>query len=523
MGDSLLDKLDAQKMLAWALTEKLDGVGTSADPDLPGFDILGVLGRGGMGTVYKAMHHGLDRMVALKVFTARGGEQDLFIERLKREGRLMAQLEHPNVLGIYDGDVLSDGTPYLVLEYVNGEDLQERIYECKRLKLKESIRIVVKVCNGLSAVHSLGVIHRDIKPANVLLGKNGSVKVTDFGVSKETTTDNNTALTMTGTAIGTVDYMSPEQSNGGVVDERADIYSVGVLLYEMIAGVTPRGAFEPLGKFGAPKELEKLVMRCLQRDPDKRPASAASVAQQLKKIYKQLRGRKVRNASSGIYSGLAGVACLGVLAMFIARGMRELETSSADELAASELTATSELPVVTDRKVRGWVDLCDGLDVVTATRNGQWWNADGTLISNDKPATLIQLNQRPTGAYTIEYAFTRVSGDGDVVMIVPSSIGLLTVSLGTNSMQIPELGKHTRGLAEQKIHNLQLGVVYHVVIDVTDSEIVARVDDQTLEAWSLDAQEKNIQGKWSRAEAGKLALGVDGSQVLFSQLLMQLK
>ena len=129
MGEGSLEKSKAQKMLAWALTEKLDGVGTSVDPDLPGFDILGVLGRGGMGTVYKAMHHGLGRIVALKVFSARGIDQDLFIERLKREGRLMAQLEHPNVLGIHDGDVLSDGTPYLVLEYVDGEDLQNRIYE----------------------------------------------------------------------------------------------------------------------------------------------------------------------------------------------------------------------------------------------------------------------------------------------------------------------------------------------------------------------------------------------------------
>jgi tRNA A-37 threonylcarbamoyl transferase component Bud32 len=523
MGDNSVDKSGAQKMLAWALTEKLDGVGTSADPDLPGFDLLGVLGRGGMGTVYKAMHHGLGRMVALKVFTARGGDQDLFIERLKREGRLMAQLEHPNVLGIYDGDVLSDGTPYLVLEYVNGEDLQERIYERKRLKLKEAIRIAVKVCDGLSAVHTLGVIHRDIKPANVMLGQNGSVKVTDFGVSKETSTDNNTALTMTGTSIGTVDYMSPEQSNGGVVDERADIYSVGVLLYEMIAGVTPRGAFEPLGKFGAPKELEKLVMRCLQRDPDKRPASAASVAQQLKKIYKQLRGRKVRNASSGIYSGLAAMACLGVLAMFIARGMRERMITSADALAAPEFAATSGLPVVSGRKVGVWVDLCDGLDVVTGTRSGQWWNAEGTLISNDKLGTLIQLNQQPTGTYTIEYAFTRVSGDGEIVLIVPSSIGLLTVNLGTDSMRIPELGSNSLGVVERKIHNLQLGVVYNVVIDITDSEIRARVDDQTWVAWSLDVLEKKVHKKWRHAEAGKLALGVDGSQVLFSQLRMQLK
>ena len=516
MEDGSLDQSKAQKMLAWALTEKLDGIGTSADPDLPGFDILGVLGRGGMGTVYKATHHGLGRTVALKVFTARGIDQDLFIERLKREGRLMAQLEHPNVLGIHDGDVLSDGTPYLVLEYVNGEDLQKRIYECKRLKIKEAIRIAVKVCNGLSAVHSLGVIHRDIKPANVLLGKDGSVKVTDFGVSKETTTGNITALTMTGTAIGTVDYMSPEQSNGGVVDARADIYSVGVLLYEMLAGVTPRGAFESLGKYGVPKDLEKLVMRCLQRDPEKRPASALNVALQLKRIYKQLRGRKVRNASSGIYAGLAGLACLGILAMFVARGMRENNPPPAVQ---NTVVASSS----SEREVGVWVDLTKGLEMSEATRSGQWWNADGTLISNNKLGSLIQFDASPTGSYVIECAYTRVSGEGEIVLIVPSSTGLLSVSFGTNFMQIPELGNNRNGISENINHNFQLGVVYTVAIDVTNSEIVARVDGNTWAVWSLEATEKKLQEKWSKAEEGKLALGVDGSQVLFSKLRMQLK
>lgn len=516
MRESSLDGSKAQKMLAWALTEKLDGIGTSADPDLPGFDVLGILGRGGMGTVYKAMHHGLGRVVALKIFTARGVDQDLFIERLKREGRLMAQLKHPNVLGIHDGDALSDGTPYLVLEYVNGEDLQKRIFECQRLKLKEAMRIAVKVCNGLSAVHSLGVIHRDIKPANVLLGKDGSVKVTDFGVSKETSTDNVTALTMTGTAIGTVDYMSPEQSNGGVVDARADIYSVGVLLYEMLAGVTPRGAFEPLGKYGVPKDLEKLVMRCLQRDPERRPASASNVALQLKKSYKQLRGRKVRNVSSGVYAGLAGMACLGIFTMFLARGMRE-----GDAPPAAPVLASSSLPL--GREIGAWVDLTKGLDVLDATLSGQWWNADGTLISNDKPATLVQLNAQPTGAYAVEYVFTRVSGDGDIALIVPSSIGLLSVNLGVDSLRIPELSVNSRGANEQEISKFQLGVGYHVVIDITDSEVVVRVDEQTSAVWTLDSSEGELQRKWRQAAEGKLALGVDGSQVLFSQLRMQLK
>ena len=241
------EKAAARNMLAWALTERLDTPTSDGEIDLEGYEIKEVLGRGAMGVVYKAEHVELGRVVALKVFSPQKEGNELFVERLKREGRLMAQLEHPNVLGIYNAGLMEDETPYLVLEYVEGGDLQKRLRKERRLGKKEAIRIAVRVCNALSAVHSLGIVHRDIKPANVLLGEDGSVKVSDFGISKEMQEAvSHGGLTLTGTTVGTVDYMSPEQSNGGDVDVRSDIYSVGVLLYEMISGVTPRGAFESL-------------------------------------------------------------------------------------------------------------------------------------------------------------------------------------------------------------------------------------------------------------------------------------
>jgi len=236
----------AKKMLAWALTERLDTPTSDGTIDLPGYTIIDTLGKGGMGTVYRAKHSDLGRLVALKVFTPKGSDYDLFVERLKREGKLMAELKHPNVLGIYDAAVMDDGTPYLVLEYVNGEDLQKRLEREKRLPIRNALRIAINVSQALSAVHKIGIIHRDIKPANVLLGMNGSVKVTDFGISKDTRSDESaTSLTMTGTTVGTADYMSPEQTRNEELTSRSDLYSLGVLLYEMLMGVTPRGNFEP--------------------------------------------------------------------------------------------------------------------------------------------------------------------------------------------------------------------------------------------------------------------------------------
>ena len=207
----------AKKMLAWALTEKLEAPREEDTIVLPGYSIKETLGKGGMGTVYRAIHTELNRTVALKIFSPHKKDRDLFVERLKREGKLMAQLKHPNVLSIHDAAVMEDGTPYLVLEYVKGEDLQQKLHNEFTLNQRTAVRIAIKVCEALSAVHQLGIIHRDIKPANVLLGSNGSVKVTDFGISKDMRDkEQNTSLTM----IGTADYMSPEQTRNEELSPR---------------------------------------------------------------------------------------------------------------------------------------------------------------------------------------------------------------------------------------------------------------------------------------------------------------
>ncbi len=294
--NSVTDSNKAKTMLAWALTERLETPTADGTLDLPGYKIIDTLGNGGMGTVYRAQHTDLGRTVALKIFTPQGKNHDLFVERLKREGKLMAELKHPNVLSIYDAAVLKDGTPYLVLEYIKGEDLQKKLMREEKLSQRTAVRIAIEVCEALSAVHKIGIIHRDIKPANVLLGQNGSVKVTDFGISKDTRSDDShTSLTMTGTTVGTADYMSPEQTKNEELTPRSDLYSVGVLLYEMLMGVTPRGNFESLKKSGVPKKLDYIIMRCLQRDRQKRPGSADNLARSLKRILHQLNTRSHNN------------------------------------------------------------------------------------------------------------------------------------------------------------------------------------------------------------------------------------
>lgn len=315
----------AQKMLSWALTERLETPTSDGTVELPGYTIRETLGKGGMGAVYRATQEKLGRSVAIKIFTPQGKNHDLFVERLKREGKLMAELEHPNVLGIYDASTMEDGSPYLVLEYIKGEDLQKRLKRETKLDQRTAVRIAIKVCEALSAVHQLGIIHRDIKPANVLLGEDGSVKVTDFGISKDTRAEEqNTSLTMTGTMVGTADYMSPEQTRNEGLTPRSDLYSVGVLLYEMLMGVTPRGNFESLGKSGVPKRLELLIMRCLQRNRQRRPATAATLAHSLRKVYVQLNTRRRSNYKAVI---LCGIGAISAIALVVSMSIRSKHRS----------------------------------------------------------------------------------------------------------------------------------------------------------------------------------------------------
>lgn len=503
----------AKKMLAWALTEKLVTPTSDGEMDLPGFEIKGLLGRGGMGAVYRAEHQGLGRTVALKIFTPGGDDHDLFVERLKREGRLMAQLEHPNVLGIYDAAVMDDGTPYLVLEYVKGEDLQQHLRDHQRLSKKQALRIAIKICHGLSAVHELGIIHRDLKPANVLLGDDGSVKISDFGVSKEVDAEaSRTALTLTGTTIGTVDYMSPEQSHGEELDARSDLYSVGVMIYEMIAGVTPRGAFEPLSKFGAPKELEQLVLRCMQREKSRRPASAANLAQMLQRIYIKIRGRNKKRLKNVIYGLLAASLAVGIMVMFLIRSIRGREDLDVINTPATP-TVESDYRLLASGETYLPID---HLSLDKAVIWGQWWQAgDATLVCGREPASQISLDVMPGDSYQLDMQLTRVDGTGAITLLLPSAHGMLAMEFGADGRSGLRSILADKGMLATDLEN---GKLYHLHINVTPGRLRAVINGHTLADWPLMQKLSPIPTRWHGGRSGVLAIGTDNSSAIFKKI-----
>ncbi|MHB1082117.1 MAG: protein kinase domain-containing protein [Prosthecobacter sp.] len=275
----------------------LGGQATDWEPPLaeelescfPGYTDFRFIDRGGMGAVYSAMQNSLERRVAVKILPPDLGKDSLFVDGFHREARLLARLQHPNIVAVYDFGRNSLGHLFIVMEYVHGTSLFE-ILKHEQLPLPRVLEIIAQVCEGLQFAHDHGVIHRDIKPTNILIDGRNSVRVADFGLAKliksESTT---TTQTRSSLIMGTPVYAAPEQRRPNAsVDHRVDIFSVGVTLYEMITGHFPVGVFEPPSKkAGSPPALDKIITKALRESPADRYQNAA----ELKKAIKQASDR----------------------------------------------------------------------------------------------------------------------------------------------------------------------------------------------------------------------------------------
>jgi predicted Ser/Thr protein kinase len=244
----------------------------------PNLEIIAFIGKGGMGAVYKARQPGLDRIVALKIIPPQTAAGPGFIERFNREARALAKLSHPNIVAVHEfGQV--NGLPYFIMEFVDGLNLRE-LERAGKLSAREALQIVPQICEALQFAHDEGIVHRDIKPENILLDKKGRVKIADFGIAKILRGGPDAAITETGGAIGTPHYMAPEQMEKPTsVDHRADIFSLGVVFYEMLTGELPLGKFAPPSsrKVEVDVRLDEVVLRALEKDPELRYQHASQV------------------------------------------------------------------------------------------------------------------------------------------------------------------------------------------------------------------------------------------------------
>src|SRR5437868_196853 len=257
------------------------------------------LGEGGMGVVYRAFDTHLDRSVAIKILRADATTSPERKRRFVQEAKAASALNHPNIIHIYDISS-SDGTDFIAMEFVAGKTVDQLIGK-SGLPLKDTLKYSIQIADALARAHSAGIVHRDLKPANIIVAEDGRVKLLDFGLAKltETTGDSEsatatmniqqTALTEEGSIVGTIAYMSPEQAEGKKVDGRSDIFSFGSVLYEMVTGRRPFEGGSKISTLSAilhkeppaaseispavPMELEKIIARCLRKDPERRAQS----------------------------------------------------------------------------------------------------------------------------------------------------------------------------------------------------------------------------------------------------------
>ena len=266
-------------------------------PYFPDLEILELLGHGGMGAVYKSRQTKLDRLVALKIIRPESADDPAFAARFQREARTLARLNHPNIVAVYDfGEVAFAGSEdedapprtvyYFLMEYVDGANLRQ-VIQGGGLEPQQALSIVPAICEALQYAHDEGVVHRDIKPENILLDQRGRVKIADFGLARLASgSERDFTLTDTDQVMGTPRYMAPEQMEGAHdVDHRADIYSLGVVFYEMLTGQTPAGHFDPPSKkVQIDVRIDDVVLRSMAREPERRYQQVSQIKTDVESI-----------------------------------------------------------------------------------------------------------------------------------------------------------------------------------------------------------------------------------------------
>lgn len=351
------------------------------DKLLPDYDIIALLGRGGMGAVYRATQKSLDRPVAIKVLPPELSQDLEFEARFRREAKSMARLSHPNIIQIHDFGQTEGHHFYFVMEFIDGADLHQMIRQ-GLVNEDTALKVVIQICEALQYAHDKGYVHRDIKPANILMTSEGVIKVGDFGLAKlidpnQGSETEQQGLTLTGNSMGTPHYMAPEQMSGdNPIDHRADIYSLGVMLYEMLTGEIPRGAFAPpSGKIQVDVRIDDVVLKAMQEKPDLRYQAAKDIEEDVTTIQSNPRGytmaalekkqqaKKKTIGKKGWIGTLVGILMLGaVVASLVWRPWEELGTNGirednpgveADQPSSLSPPAIALPPKLVEMKERG--------------------------------------------------------------------------------------------------------------------------------------------------------------------------
>jgi Protein kinase domain len=499
---------------------------------LPNYEVLDFIGRGGMGAVYKARQRSLNRVVAVKLLSAHSSSHEGgldFAARFKVEAQAMARLSHPNIVSVHDFGETEDGQLFYVMELVEGADLAKRIESEGKLPPDEAVRVVRAVCDALAFAHEQGVVHRDIKPSNILLTAGGVVKVTDFGLAK--IDDPATAsLTLSGTSMGSQGYAAPEVfSKARNADHRADIYSLGVVLYEMLTGDVPRGMFKlPSEKVpGLNARFDAIICRAMEEDREERYQSVKELRAELvaepersgdcqpqaarrageERQLARFPNRAVESVgasesvrrNAGAFRHVAGAAAL----IFIAVGLWLIFPKQVPPPGAP---------------ADGWQDLLSQIDVTQHRRAGHWELVDGKLGNRDDASgSVIELPVKAPGASDLRIRLTRqTAGSGGVTFAF--HMGDRGGQFVISDYSRPRAGLEfidgkaltTNGVhVEHPAAYLSIGHPHEILLRLREEGMTASLDGLEVYRWKGDWARVTQDGGWMpEALIGKNAFAV---------------
>src|SRR5215204_1461836 len=322
------------------------------------------VGRGGMADVFLARDRLLDRQVAIKVLFPEFAVDPNFVERFRREAQAAANLSHPNIVNVYDWGKY-EGTYFIAMEYVQGRTLAEILKTNKRLTAKQAAEIASEVAAALGFAHEAGLAHRDIKPANILIGTNGQVKVADFGIARAMNSATESNLTQAGSVMGTASYFSPEQAQGAQPDPRSDLYSLGIVMYEMVAGKPPftgenpvsiaykqvHDSPQPLVQIVAdvPLPYEAIVAKLLAKDPRIRYPTAEALRDDLRRFRNGEPVMALASLSGGRATGATGAATVPLAATAGAATASAAATAATAAMTSQPTAVGAPVPPPGDR------------------------------------------------------------------------------------------------------------------------------------------------------------------------------
>ncbi|MDZ4401393.1 family 16 glycoside hydrolase [Prosthecobacter sp.] len=540
---------------------------------LPQYEIIEILGRGGMGAVYKARQKSLKRLVAIKILPLGAADDEMqFIERFQNEAQTMAAMNHPAIVSVYDFGETPDGLLYFIMEFVDGTDVQKMIRASGKLSGDYALAITAHVCDALHYAHSRGVIHRDIKPANILIDQEGHVKVADFGLAKMHDPSQTSGLTRTNMAMGTPDYIAPEVlSPGTVVDHRADIYAVGVMLYQMLTGEVPRGMFKLPSKKGIDSDprFDAIIGKAMETDREERYQSAMDVRRALDVILttpqskddgsgvvsvQELPSRPAKPVARGPgqpgtgsrsvaaqpagahakvvrakkpaspWLTIGGIVAVIAIAAVIMSGMRGKSPATKSVTAQ----AASQPPGQSSSAKGRTMDLLALVDVKRDALVGEWTRTASTVsVARPTGASVLQLPYQVPEEYDFEMEFTPDDAGANVNQYLSAAGHSFAWKLNAHSRTPPLYGldlldgKFCSQFDEAAVRTstaIEPGRRYRSTVEVRRDGLRALLDGKELLKWTGDFKRLSMEAIMRLRDEQHLGIGSWNRAVTFHKI-----